>query len=232
MAKETRPKESGKPGAPEELTEPVLMGKGNIIILGVSLIAAALVLGYLVFALWAPPEVDISTEQDEAAAQVEANAQGETDAEGEADAEGETTKASEVEVTLFGKKVRMSDEVRLVLLVMLVGLIGSYIHAVTSFVNFAGNRRLVKSWLWYYAVRPLAAGPFLALVFYLVLRGGLLSAGVGSESINQYGILAVSGLAGMFSKQAIAKLKEIFDNFFRTRQPEKLEDKMSGSKPK
>ena len=179
----------------------VPMGKANIIVLGISLIVAALLLGYLVFALWSPPEVVVN---------------------------GETTGLN---LVLFGSSTTISAEVRLVLLVMVVGLIGSYIHTTISFVNFAGNRSLVKSWIWYYAARPFA-GAFLALVFYLVLRGGLLSVDAGIQDINQYGILAVSGLAGLFSKQATEKLKEIFVNLFKTKKQDKLGDKIRNSKPK
>jgi hypothetical protein len=173
----------------------VRMGATGIVILGVSLIAAAFLLGYLLYALWSPSPVVV---------------------------DGKTTGLN---LVLFGSSTTISDEVRLVLLVLVVGLIGSYIHTMISFVNFAGNRKLVKSWFWYYAARPFA-GAFLALVFYLVLRGGLLSAGVDTEEINQYGVLAVSGLAGLFSKQAIEKLKETFTTLFRTEKPEKLKDKI------
>jgi len=177
------------------------MGKAEVITIGIVLIVAAFMLGYLLYALWPyAPE----------------------------DAAGNITDSVFV---LFGYSAKISAEVRLVIMVMVAGLIGSYIHTTISFVNFAGNRRLVKSWIWYYAARPFV-GAFLALIFYLALRGGLVSAGTNTGDINQYGILAVSGLAGLFSKQATDKLKEIFKNLFKTSEPDQLQDKIDNSNPK
>jgi hypothetical protein len=252
MAKETKPEDSVKPDAPKSKEKakaaaaeknrkaaeaaakalaakdkPEPMGRGRTITLGVSLVIVAFLLGYLLFALWAPPEVEIpitpqggATPEEGVPTEEGAPAEEET-----ATTEEEAEKTPKVIVTIFGKDVKMSDEIRLLLLVLIVGFVGSYIHTTISFVNFAGNRRLVKSWFWYYVTRPFA-GPFLALVFYLALRGGLLAVNVGSESINQYGVLAVSGLAGLFSKQAMSKLKEVFTNLFKTEREERLQDKI------
>jgi hypothetical protein len=44
----------------------------------------------------------------------------------------------------------------------------------------------------------------------------LLSTGADASQVNLFGLVAVAGLAGMFSKQAIDKLREVFDNLFRT----------------
>lgn len=55
----------------------------------------------------------------------------------------------------------------------------------------------------------------LAVIFYLVLRGGLLSAGASASDISPYGFAAVAGLVGMFSKQATDKLEEVFSNLFQ-----------------
>jgi hypothetical protein len=87
-------------------------------------------------------------------------------------------------------------------------------------------------------------GIALALLFYLVLRGGLIvpslpsgEAGTGTPSIdathllNPYGIAAVSALAGMFSKQAIDKLREVFDTLFRTREPVSRTDPLAQTVP-
>jgi len=98
---------------------------------------------------------------------------------------------------------------------MVSGGLGSFIHTATSFGDYVGNEALASSWLWWYILRPFI-GMMLAVVFYLVIRGGFLSAGSNAGSINPFGITALAGLVGMFSKQATDKLNEVFNTLFRT----------------
>jgi hypothetical protein len=120
---------------------------------------------------------------------------------------------------LFGQKFQPTLEVRLLLLVLLAGAIGSYVHASSSFVDYLGNRTLISSWVWWYLLRPFI-GMMLALIFYFVFRGGFITAGVnqGGEAaasfINPFGIAALAGLVGMFSKVAADKLNEVFLTLF------------------
>jgi hypothetical protein len=114
----------------------------------------------------------------------------------------------------------VSDEVRLLLLVVVAGGLGSFIHAATSFVDYVGNRRFVRSWLLWYVMRPLIGGA-LAIVLYIAVRGGLLTANAGgpnggSPNVSPFGVTAIAGLAGMFSKQASDKLNEMFSTLFKT----------------
>lgn len=121
-------------------------------------------------------------------------------------------------------------EVRLILLVMAVGGLGSYVHAATSFADFTGNRRLMSSWVWWYLLRPLI-GMALAVVFYFGIRGGLLSSAAGPENISPFGISAIAGLVGMFSKQATDKLRELFDTLFKTEKADERADKLERPAP-
>ncbi|MFN2491265.1 MAG: IPT/TIG domain-containing protein [Pyrinomonadaceae bacterium] len=120
---------------------------------------------------------------------------------------------------LFGQKFQPTLEVRLLLLVLLAGAIGSYVHASSSLVDYLGNRTLISSWVWWYLLRPFI-GMMLALLFYFVFRGGFITAGVnqGGEAaasfINPFGIAALAGLVGMFSKVAADKLNEVFLTLF------------------
>ena len=121
-------------------------------------------------------------------------------------------------IYLLGEGVRplkISLDVRLILMVMMAGGLGSFIHTATSFSDYVGNEKLTVNWLWWYVQRPFI-GMMLAVIFYLVIRGGFLSAGTNSGSVNAFGIAALSGLVGMFSKQATDKLSEVFDTLFRT----------------
>ncbi len=114
-------------------------------------------------------------------------------------------------------KVNLTDDVRLLLMVVLSGAAGSCIGAQTSFATYVGNRSLVASWNWWYVLRPVI-GMTLALVFYFVIRGGLLSVSGGADAMSPYGIAAVAALVGLFSKQATDKLEEVFTTLFRTEQ--------------
>jgi hypothetical protein len=109
------------------------------------------------------------------------------------------------------------QEVRLLLVVVLSGALGAYLHAATSAVTYLGNRCLVRSWLVWYYLRP-PIGMVLALVFYFVIRGGLLASVTAGDPqpIDPFGVAAISALVGMFSKQATDKLRELFDDLFRT----------------
>jgi hypothetical protein len=111
---------------------------------------------------------------------------------------------------------------------MVVGALGSYIHSATSFADYVGNRRLNRSWVWYYILRTFI-GMSVALLFYFVIRGGLLSAGAGADAVSVFGIAAVSGLVGLFSKQATDKLGEVFNTLFRTE--DQRGDKLTLPKP-
>ena len=104
-------------------------------------------------------------------------------------------------------------EVRLIWLVVITSALGSYIHTVTSFALYAGNRRLDSSWLAWYLLRP-AISAALALIFYFALRAGLFSGAAADQTVNPFGVAAISGMVGMFSKQATEKLGKIFDTIF------------------
>jgi hypothetical protein len=121
----------------------------------------------------------------------------------------------------------------LLILVAVVGALGSFIHAATSFVEYAGNRRLTRSWTWWYVLR-IPIGSSLALIMYFALRGGLFATNSSAGDVNAYGIAALAGVAGLFSKQATAKLEEIFSTIFRVppgKGDERLRDSLENEKP-
>lgn len=110
-------------------------------------------------------------------------------------------------------------DIRLLLIVMIGGGIGSLIYGATAFSVKVANRQFGASWLWWYALR-VPTGMALALLLYLVIRGGLFAGSVvgdqAANAINPYGIVAMAALTGMFAEQASDKLKEIFEGLFRT----------------
>lgn len=148
----------------------------------------------------------------------------------EANTQNDTRTAAEEglpTVTLFRGWLVLthSVEVRLLLIVLLAGALGSYIHAATSFADYVGNRKLSGNWVWWYLLRPFI-GMTLALVFYFVVRGGFISPNAGGADMNPFGIAAMAGLVGMFSKQAIDKLNEVFTSLFGSKGDDKRGDKL------
>ena len=120
-----------------------------------------------------------------------------------------------VVVQLLGVHWRPTEEVSLLMLVVLASALGGTLHASISFTDYVGNGRLTTSWIWWYVLRGLL-GTSLAVLFYFALRGGLFSANTPTNVINPFGIAALAGLVGLFHKQATDKLRELFDTMFRT----------------
>lgn len=135
----------------------------------------------------------------------------------------------------LGKEYEMNPDVRLLFLVLLIGALGSFVHAATSFVTYVGNQSLTPSWIWWYVLRPFI-GMGIAAIFYFVIRGGLvfLSAPLDWKNLSPYGIGAFTALSGLFSKQATDKLSDIFDNLFKTQKgkgDEERADKLDEKRP-
>ena len=82
-------------------------------------------------------------------------------------------------------------------------------HALRSLYWYVGNRRLVLSWSLMYVLLPFL-GATMGLVFYLVIRGGFFPT-ANVDDTNPLGFAALAVLAGMFSREAAEKLKQIFE---------------------
>jgi len=104
----------------------------------------------------------------------------------------------------------MWDETRLLLIVILCGFLGAMIYALRSIFWYIGHRMLVWSWLAMYIVIPIV-GSMMAVVFYLVFRGGLFSPQTTVSQTSPFGFAAIAALVGMFIQQSAEKLKQIFE---------------------
>ncbi len=129
----------------------------------------------------------------------------------------EDTQAEDARTTAnaLGFDFTLSGETALFLLVFAAAAVGSFVHAATSFVTYAGNRTLRRSWIVWYFFRTLI-GIALATVVYLVVRAGFFANATGATEVSPFGVAAIAGLAGLFSKQATDKLEEVFDVMFKT----------------
>ena len=118
-----------------------------------------------------------------------------------------------VKISWFDREYNLTQEKALLLVVVFSGALGAFLHVATSFSDYVGNRRLMRSWLWFYILRPVV-GAGLALLFYFAVRGGLFTTSAGSSDLNPYGMAALGAMVGLFSKQATNKLQQIFDTAF------------------
>ncbi len=114
----------------------------------------------------------------------------------------------------------VSDEVRLIFIVAMAGALGSMVHALRSLYRYIGNRELVFSWLVMYILLPFV-GSTLGLVFYFVIRGGFFSTEATIEQTSPFGFAGLGALVGMFSEQAVLKLKQVAETLLSKPEPGK-----------
>jgi hypothetical protein len=174
----------------------------SIAFLGSTLLIGAILIGYFTYALWPVP-----TRPTDGQTQFY-----------DKPPEWQTTSS------VFGGTVNLSSEQRLLILVLLAGAMGSFIHAATSFSNYVGEGKIDRKWIWWYILRPVI-GMAVALTFYMIFRAGLF-AGMQIELLNIYGVLTLAALSGLFTDRATLKLEEIFQSLFKPKdeRSDKLKD--------
>ena len=64
------------------------------------------------------------------------------------------------------------------------------------------------------------------------MRGGFLPITADGTAANPFGIAALGGLAGLFSKQAADKMSEVFDTLFRSDKPAFRSDALKNPMPR
>jgi hypothetical protein len=127
-----------------------------------------------------------------------------------------------------GKPLLIDAEIRFILLVAIAAALGSLIQIALSFTAFLGNGTFKTRWTWWYYLRiPVGAG--LAVLFYFALRAGFFTS-VSGQDVNPFGVAALGGLVGMFSKKASLKLQDIFDELFKSSGDDALDDKVDATK--
>lgn len=140
---------------------------------------------------------------------------------------GELALNSTRAVTLLGIGITFSlgPETTLLFVIMLSGIIGACAFSFFAISYHLGAKNdFDKVWEAWYVLRPIL-GAGLALVIYLLLRGGVLTIGADLNSLNLVGVAGISGLAGMFSEQATRMLRNLADTAFGERAEPKPNDK-------
>ena len=110
---------------------------------------------------------------------------------------------------------KIHREFQLILLSLLFGLIGSTVHALSSLVTYVGTTRYHHNWFLWYLGRPIIGG-IIALMFYVIIRGGILSVNAQPADLNYFGIAAISVIAGLVATEGTKKIRDIFMTLFGT----------------
>jgi hypothetical protein len=116
-------------------------------------------------------------------------------------------------VDYFGWERNLSRDTLFFLVVAFGGALGGLIHTTRSVSWYTGNRNLRWSWMLFNLMLPIV-GALAGTVFYIVLRAGLFSPTAPADSVSAYGFTAVAIMAGLFSEQAMEKLRQIAAELF------------------
>jgi hypothetical protein len=109
----------------------------------------------------------------------------------------------------------ISYEMRLILVVIISGALGSLVHALRSLFWYVGNQAFKANWTLMYLMLPIV-GMILSLIFFFILRGGLFAPQTQIDAASPYGFAGLAALIGMFSNRAALKLQEIIDFVMKT----------------
>lgn len=219
----------GSSKAPETSSDDELLRPLGRTLLGLYLVLLPVVLLWLLVALFPPATPTATQTQQTAGTSAAAGANDQTRGSGSVQQTATFREPKFGTATILKFPVRitigpLSDDQGLILLAVLAGALGSYLHAAQSFAAYVGNRTAKRSWVWWYLLRT-PIGAALGVLFYFVIRAGLTT-GV-TDAVSAYGVVAFGALAGLFSKQATDKLAEVFDTLFRTQKPADYKDKLT-----
>lgn len=130
-----------------------------------------------------------------------------------ANAAAVTNSTASSTVRFLGSTYTVTDESRVLLIVAIVGVIGALVQSMWALGAFVGEKEFEESWVLWYIAHPFV-GAGLAEIVYFALRAGLLSTGTTAADLNLFGIAAVSGITGMFTRDAMKKLKVLSSTIF------------------
>ncbi len=116
-------------------------------------------------------------------------------------------------VHFFGEEWTVTRESLFFVMVAVAGALGGMVHVLRSLSWYVGNRLLRRSWVPFYVLRPII-GAAMATLLYFVIRAGFFSPSASTTEASPYGFAAVAGLAGLFTDQALEKLKKVAEELF------------------
>lgn len=117
-------------------------------------------------------------------------------------------------IHLFGRTADLDLALHLIALMAIMGGLGGATYMAYSFAKHLGTKDYDPNWTWWVIIRPFTGASF-GTIFYIVLRGLIMPQAESLNGVNMYGLMAFSGLAGMFSKQAVVWLGGVFDQMLK-----------------
>ncbi len=102
-----------------------------------------------------------------------------------------------------------------IILSLVGGALGGALHAIASLTSHVAAGDFGRSWTMWYLTNPFV-GASLATVFLFVLQAGL-GGQTPPTAGGLYGIAAVATMSGLFSRNALNKLKDIFEVAFASK---------------
>ena len=112
---------------------------------------------------------------------------------------------NESRVRILSRSTTLTREGHHLIIVLCMGLLGASADSLRWLGDEVRQETFVKVAALAYVFRPWF-GCVIAIFFYGMLRGGLVSGPGGSREINAYGLAGVSGLAGFSATQLINRL--------------------------
>lgn len=125
------------------------------------------------------------------------------------------------------------DTVSDALITMFAAAIGGTITTILGYLKYASEKKEFEvSYLPWYVARPIM-GMLLGLIFFFLLKGGLLATlpSISQANLNDTALAGIGGLVGLFSKPAIEKLRELFNVLFATKETPGKPNPNSQGKP-
>jgi len=120
---------------------------------------------------------------------------------------------------LFLVPYTVGPEFLLAATMVLTGFLGACVYSLYAIILHLSPEQedFDKRWTGWYILRPIL-GAGLALIAYVLLRGGLLSIGSNVTNLNFLGFTGFSFMVGLFTEQTMHKLNDLADAWFATDQ--------------
>ncbi len=115
--------------------------------------------------------------------------------------------ANSVSVRWLGPDFTATAATSALVLAVVGGVTGSFVHVASLFTSRVGRRTFETSYFWWYLLRPVEAA-LLAMVFVAALRSGLVALGTGTaDSSTAVLSFLAGGLAGLFTDRVMQRLR-------------------------
>lgn len=119
------------------------------------------------------------------------------------------------------RSLRLDGETFLgeLLVTMLAAAVGGTLSAILAYLSHASELKdFDNAYIPWYIARPLI-GLLMGLITFFVVKAGLLIVVTDgdAQSFNEYALAGVGSLVGLFSKNAVEKLREVFHTLFASR---------------